>query len=205
MEKEKSFLPKDDQYHNEDYIRKVFTEGDRSEIEKIKKIHNFTQEQVDLFCDFAVLRRDTLAKMKLELEQRMKKQPRPDKEELELGAYEEQLEPQVRETVLKLRQKGYATDESGFGDFDGQKIGFEQEYFSDHAWSTSLQAELAKEGIELIIEANAIKLKFSRSVGLPLITETWSKIEKALPDLGRPAQPCRLNSAKSFREKHAEL
>lgn len=49
-----------------------------------------------------------------ELKNRLVTNPEPTQEELNLGVYLEMLEPQVRDTVRELNQKGYCTWSSGF-------------------------------------------------------------------------------------------
>ena len=109
MVKDSSFNPlqdPDEKYRNEDYIMAKLVERNQEELKKIKSIHNLSDEQVELFCDFAGLRHKTLAEMKLKLVERQAINPKASQSELDLGAYIEQIEPQVREAVMQLRQKG---------------------------------------------------------------------------------------------------
>ena len=75
MIKDASFNPPqdpDEKYRNDDYIRKILAERNNEELEKIKNIHGLSDEQIELFCDFAELRDNTLKEMKQELEKRLK-------------------------------------------------------------------------------------------------------------------------------------
>ena len=52
--------------------------------------------------------------MKTEEDARLKENPTPTEEELYMAAFKEWLEPQVREAIAEMYNKGYATGSSGF-------------------------------------------------------------------------------------------
>jgi len=51
---------------------------------------------------------------------RIKYNPHPTEEELQIGAFKEQLEPQVRDAIFTMIKKGYIPESSGFGDEHGE-------------------------------------------------------------------------------------
>lgn len=56
------------------------------------------------------------------LKERAEKNPQPTDHELHIGAYQEQVEPQMRAALETLYKKGYATESSGFGGIDHPEI-----------------------------------------------------------------------------------
>jgi hypothetical protein len=56
------------------------------------------------------------------LKDRAERNPQPTEHELHIGAYEEQVEPQMRAALEALYKKGYATESSGFGGIDHPEI-----------------------------------------------------------------------------------
>ncbi|MBN1779329.1 MAG: hypothetical protein JW816_03875 [Candidatus Buchananbacteria bacterium] len=182
---------------NEDVVTKILENGDDTELERLKKFHNLTTEQVNLFRSFARLRLEIHQQMEVKLKKRKKENPIATAEELTMGAYEENIEPQVRRTVFNLRRKGYATYESGFHGFNGQIISFEKKY----PGLQQLIARLKIEGIEIKVKENSIAFTCQHFLKSGEIENVWQKIEALLPDLKEPVEICNLPQAKSFREK----
>jgi hypothetical protein len=176
---------------------------DKGELEKIKQVQNFSDEQIKLFCDFAQLRHETHIKMEQDLAKRQAVDQKASEQELDLGAYIEQIEPQVRETVLELRQKGYTTHTSGFSGFDSQKISFTEEHLKNYTIPPSLSEEFEKIDANIIVEPRSIEIKFGRYHDLDEIRILWKKVAASLPSLGGPARPNQIRSGKMFREKHS--
>jgi len=77
----------------------------------------FRNELLDLskFEKLAKLRESVHKIIEKETEQRIKENPIPTEEEIYVGAFQEMLEPQVRDAVFEMHRKGYATESSGFG------------------------------------------------------------------------------------------
>lgn len=204
MVKDSSFIPlqdPDEKYRNEDYIREMLVKRDQKELENIKKIHNLSDKQIELYCDFAELRDYALKEMKDKLEKRRLDNPRASRKEQGMGAYFEQIEPQVREAVLALRHKGYSTYESGFGDFDSQKISFEEQHLENFKLSEETQDELEKNGAKLIIKPKSLEIKFSKFQNLEKVKDIWQKVVISLPPLGGEAPPSEIQAAQLFRKK----
>jgi hypothetical protein len=191
----------DDKYHNEDYIKAVLEDGGEDELQKVREVQGWTEEQTELYRHFSRLWRTVLDNMKIDLQRRAADNPEPTAEEFNLGAYSEAIEPQVREAVLALRRKGYATFYSGFSGFgDEQEIKFASTDGEKIA-GQNLADFFAEHGAQLTIEPEAIKFSFTKEAFLPEITELWNKIAAVAPDLGHPALASELASAKIFKEQ----
>jgi len=65
--------------------------------------------------EFQRLRRNVHAQREKEFLHRIETNPDPTEEEYDIDAYFEEIEPQCREAILKMRKKGYETYSSGFG------------------------------------------------------------------------------------------
>lgn len=190
---------------NSDYIREVFESGSPEELKKIADFHHLNSEQISLFCHFAKLRKAELDSMREELISRLAKNPIATDDELSMGAYQENIEPQVREVVNNLRHKGYSTYESGFGDFDGQTISFESDYLDNYKLPVDLLNRYEDAGVKIVIEPDSIKLHFTKEFSLEEITNFWKELETYIPKLDESVKPCKLDQAKCFREKQTKL
>ncbi len=195
----------DDRYHNLDYIQEVLEGNDEGELKKVQEVQGWSDGQVELFGQFAKLRREAIGVCSSELEERKKNGTPPSDEELSMGAFVEVIEPQVRDTVLALRRKGYNSFESGFYDFDTQEIGFENNVLERYSPSEDLVDSLEKEKVELIVEADSISLKFREFRDIGIIKELWERVEKDLPDLGREAEQAEIQGAEMFRRKYVNF
>jgi len=193
----------EDNLRNEDYLKEVFANSDtrEEEIKQIAAYHHFSEEEVKLFSYFSRLRGATIKGMEDDLAERRFNNPWPTEAELNLGGFQERLEPQVRETVLNLRDKGYDTFESGFAGFKDQSIGLEKNQFSGLELPPELLTELGEQGVAVEIDSRKIKLILLKELDLPEITQVWQKIEKFIPSLGVSAEPCKLQQAKGFRKR----
>jgi len=191
--------------HNEDYIRRVFTSGNKGDIESLAAYYNFTTDEVRLFSYFAKLRQKTLDEMRPQIEARRQNHPIENEEELNMGAYQESIEPQVRPAVFDLRKKGYATYGSGFGDFDSQEIYFEKDYLKNFQLSEQAVNEYRNRGVIIEVKADRIKLIFKKEFDQEEIKALWQEVQSYFPDLGEPSPPCQLKQAILFRERQKGL
>lgn len=155
------------------------------------------QEELDAFTQ---LRVDTHAEMEAELQARLRSNPHPTAVEFTMGAFVEELEPQVRGAVIELRRKGYATHSSGFygrwGEFqciDGPfKI------------PLGVRKKLRAEGFEVVggwpCSPVARILFWPPEPNLDRIRGTWDWwVAAVLPDKGRPAPTTRTWGGDRFR------
>lgn len=191
--------------YDEDYIRGIFENGTKGELEKLASFHNLSLEQVSLFSHFAKLRRSEINSMQNELAERIINNPTATEEELNMGAYQENIESQVRDIVNNLRNKGYATYESGFSGFDGQMISFENNYLDNFKLPEELINKYKNIGVAISTEPKRVKLRFAKEFNSDEITGFWKELESYFPKLDEVAPPCQINQAKSFREKQVKL
>lgn len=191
--------------HNEDYIRQVFASGSQSDIKSLVSYYDFTPDEVRLFSCFAKLRQNTLNEMCPRIEARRQERPIATLDELNMGAYQESIEPQVKFAVFDLRKKGYATYGSGFNGFDGQAIYFEKNYLKDFQLPTQIVDEYKSRGVIIKIEADRIKLSFKKEFNEEEIKTLWQEVENYFPDLKEACPPCQLKQAVLFRERQKGL
>lgn len=189
-----------EKYFNEDFICKILENGSDEELEKVRGLHGWSEEEVNLYCHFSRIRRTALDNMNMELERRLKENPVPTKEELAMGAYLEKIEPQVREAVLVLRSKGYSTYYSGFDGFGDEQIVKLEAPILPTNEILKLVPALAELGAKLQVSNSEISFQLEREVSITELTELWAKIAAAVPDSGYPAPDCQLSSAKFFRK-----
>ena len=165
------------------------------------------------YQDSAHLRDAVYAAMEVELQDRITYNPDPSDEELRLGAYVEHLEPQVRDSIMILRAKGYNTASSGFSNppckFQCLDL---NEPLSDGVVNL-IRDHCLKLGVVFLIdnekpEKGHWKLRFSRSFifepvagnDLVAIKAKWDELAAVLPDLGSPAPMVSHSNADRFRK-----
>ena len=158
---------------------------------------------------FSKLREQTHQAIERETNERIKNNPTPTEEEILVGAFNEMIEPQVRDAVFELHKKGYATESSGFG--------------GEHWQTQSLDGyfEIDDETKQKIEEAGAKVLK-GKDLGLPgqeeeynyiqfnpdnpdinEIKSTWDNIVSLIPSKEQPAPPSISGHSEEFRNQHA--
>lgn len=157
------------------------------------------QENLDLESEREQAFRDLIsqvyAQSQAETARRLESNPAPTEEEKNLGFYSEELEYPVRNAVMLLRRKGYSTAWSGFraGSNDGyqdirghfnldietidklNKIGF------------SVRQTNTDGRVWCVICFNA------QNPDINEMKSKWDQVAESLPDLGRPAEPCKLS------------
>ena len=193
--------PVNQDLNNEDYLRSIFESGDEAMLAKVADHHKLTPEQIELFTHFSQLRRATINETRTQAELRGQKHPLATEAEKDMGAYLENIEPQVRETVINLREHGYTTYESGFSGFDSQVISFQEDHLHDFHLPEAVRDDFEKRGVVVKIEPNSLRLTFKKKVNLEEIKKVWQEIASYLPKFGSPAKPSQLKQSNSFREK----
>lgn len=164
---------------------------------------------------FDKLRLDAHDKMKQDFDRRLAANPTPTTQELSLGTYVENLEPQVRDATMALREKGYHTSSSGFfgSDDSWTTIGADNQnrtyhpsnrraQFMDFSLPFKLSTEVSSQLAELGVVAPrhpgfedsdyATRLGFMPSLPDLLVIQTqWDAIAALLPYTGEdaPAAP----------------
>lgn len=190
-------------FTNEDVLTAALESGDPQELTAIAEALTLPAERVELMSHYAILRRQMHDQMLDELQQRRQTNSVPTAEELQMGAYIEQIEPHVRGTVLNLRRKGYSTYISGFSR-DDQVIGFENDELDPENFPDDVRDTLYRLGVEIFISPRSIKLHIPTKLNADELRSVWEHVEQALPDRGAPAEPTRLRAAELFREKYSK-
>ena len=189
---------------NEDVVIRILSGGSAEQIEKLRLFHNLTKEQIELFQYYAKLRKSVHEKMREEIRERIKKNPIATEEELNMGAYIEFIEPQVKDAVINLRRKGYNTFLSGFDGYHSQKISFDEEPLKDYCLPQQLINETKVDGVDVVIKPNYVKLVINEMMGIDEIKKIWDKIENNLPVINKNgAEPSR--GSISFKQKQKKL
>ncbi|OGY51201.1 MAG: hypothetical protein A2951_00730 [Candidatus Buchananbacteria bacterium RIFCSPLOWO2_01_FULL_56_15] len=190
--------PEDEKFYNEDYLIQIFEEENEEEIKKAAEIHQWSQDRINSWKYYIPLRRKTIEQTRQNSTQRIADNPVPTAAEISMGCYIEKIEPQVREAVVELRSKGYATFLSGF-DADGQRIVFECKDLKDFQLPQDLKRNFLEKGVDLSLEDNEIRMTFYNFFTLKQIKKFWDQISSVLPDLSHEAPICLTNAAKEFR------
>lgn len=148
---------------------------------------------------FEKLRFSTQRKTDDDAKRRKSKKPHPDKIELMLGYFLEELEPQVRQAILILNKKGYSTDASGFMDNPSDQM-IEGDFQLDEKTIKELQT------IGVKVETNPsgyTRVQFtSLEADLSKIKKKWQKIASLLPDKHKHASPSMTRRARDFRVEY---
>jgi hypothetical protein len=152
----------------------------------------------------ATLRRGVNQRIEEETQERIRTNPVPTETEIELGAFVEMLEPQVRDALIHMHKKGYNTESSGFGGEQSDLQVIEGVFALDD----KTKAQLTSQGVQV----KATKL-FShpytdiifrpKEPDLAKIKEQWDAIAAILPDRGQPALPSTSDGAVAFRKRFA--
>ena len=156
------------------------------------------------------LRERTHEQIERSTAERISANPAPTEDELYMGAFREELEPQVADALIAMNRKGYATASSGFGGKHGEIQAIDG-YFGD---AVSGQAEEnlhalgfeIKRGLETGITSsgNYISISFRPDEpDLEKIKKAWDGAAETLPDLGRRAPPSISGGAVDFRRQFA--
>jgi len=190
-----------EKFYNEDYLVKIFEDGNEEEISKAAQIHQWDQDRVNSWRHYIPLRRDAINAAHQDLAQRIVFDQKATAAEISMGCYIEKIEPQVRKAVMDLRSKGYSTFSSGF-DLDGQSIAFEAEDLKGYELPQNLVQEFLEKGVDLSLVGNKICMTFYNFFTLEQIVQFWEEISATLPALNREAPTCLTNAAKEFRQTH---
>jgi hypothetical protein len=102
---EKFSLNEEPDYKDLEVLNSILVKGDSEQLKKLTEKFGLSVEQVQKFSLFAKLREETINATRQSVQERKKDPTAPSPEELNLGAYKEVLEPQVREAVFLLRKK----------------------------------------------------------------------------------------------------
>jgi hypothetical protein len=149
--------------------------------------------------DFKGLYEEAYRQIYHDLKERIAANPVPTDEELALGAFIEELEPQVRDVVLALRRKGYNTDNSGF-EFGG---GPRQVIDGLFSIPDDIADHLSAMGINVTKERSRVQYTsigfIANELDLATIKERWNQVVRILPDSGERSKPSMSVVSNRFR------
>lgn len=198
-------MRRDKHLTNLEVVTKILESGTPEEMEELSEFHNLSKEKMDLMRYYARLRRKTLDEMHKAQDKRKRENPVASEEELSLGGYVENIEPQVRDALLRLRKKGYKTVTCGFDDFGSQSIRLESNQLENFVFPQEVASKLSQMQVEIEIKPNAIIFNHKSKIGIDDVKEVWDEIEKVIPDLDKPAEPAQVGTAVDFRKRQAKL
>jgi len=154
------------------------------------------------------LRKEVVRRTEDEAISRVHTNPHPTEIEVRIGAFIEELEPQVRNAVVTMAQKGYSTESSGFYGVHGEMQQIDG-YFTIDAQTKKELAKLnvhAKTGAELGFPGlkNYTGIGFYPDVpDLTAITKTWDAICEVLPKKDPTIVVSTSGGSEDFRKKYA--
>ena len=177
-------------YRDMQVTSEALVTADPGELAQIAATFGWTPERVALESEFAKLRASVVGESSAALDARRATSPRPDNEELLLGAYREALESQVRAAVFAMREKGYNTYESGFNGFGAsQRIGLTDPQLENFSLPEDLVRRWQEQGMSIVCMPDGIRIDFAHMVPLAVIERAWNEIAEMVPDKGAPAGP----------------
>ncbi len=185
----------DEEYNdlrNQEVISRIIIEGTDEEREKLRLFHNISPENFDLICHYERLRHQTKQASETAAEERKKTNPKFTEIEKQIdssmaqgeggGVYLEHIEPQVKQAVIDLSDKGYSTFESGFYGENLQKISFDSTQLAGYQPSSQLLAWLKDKKIKLKTEPTSISFLCGTKYTLGELKEIWDRIVADLPE-----------------------
>lgn len=158
---------------------------------------------------FQKLREETHRQMDKEVMDRETNDPHPKEIEVIMGTFLESIEPQVRDAVVTMSKKGYATASSGFGGEFGEK------QIVDGGFSIDEQTRKALSEIGAQVKGWAdydmpksdeiyTFIEFSPTApDMETMKATWDRVADMLPDLGHVSPPSVSGGAEEFRNRFA--
>lgn len=133
-----------------------------------------------------------------DLKERIANNPEPTEEELNMGAYVEEIEPQARDAIIELRRKGYQTQSSGFYGRNNELQSVDGPMNIDE--KTAEQLKLNGYEVEARPDGYTVIVFEPDSYDLDVLKNRWGALASALPHRGRPAEPGRNLASVEFRE-----
>lgn len=172
---------------------------------RIIEKHQLLEREV-LQNQLGKLRETVHREMKKEIEERIKNNPKPTEEEIRMAAFDEELEPQVRDAVRDFYKKGYSTKSSGFYGEKSELQAIDGYFYVDE----NTEKEIEKLGARVLqgLAFGVPKRRYITQIGfypaeadLQKIKQKWDAIANALPKIAGPEPIC--DNAEEFRKQHA--
>lgn len=178
-----------------DLINRLLVHGDKEQLQELLKyLHStdhseITMEDIEFEAYYARMRNNVHEEMDWSRRTRdLALEPKTDFEE-KAGILIEEIEPQVRQAVISLNDKGYKTRGSGFFGGASQQIylsrdsktGQTDEAFSNYHPSSELIKWLKEKNIELEVEPDSITYNTKKKLNSAELEEIWNKITDDVP------------------------
>jgi len=178
-----------------DLIDQLLTYGDKAQLQELLKYLHATNHTEVVIADiefeayYARMRNEVHEEMDLSRRTRdLASVPKSDFEE-KAGILIEEIEPQVRQAVINLNDKGYKTQGSGFYGHTSQQIylsrdsdtGKIDDAFSNYYPSDELLEWLEAKNIELEVKPDSITYNIKEKLNLAELEEIWNKITNDVP------------------------
>ncbi|MEI7511957.1 MAG: hypothetical protein WCK01_00655 [Candidatus Uhrbacteria bacterium] len=198
-----------DDLNNEEVVYRILEKGSADEMSRLAK-HMFenskgriTQNIVENFRDLAQQRRRLINRSHEECHHRETHSPEASELEYVVGAYKERIEPQAREAVFALREKGYASFESGFSGLTKQQITFHDPIpeLADIKLSKEILDEFSKHDATPYIRPNAIGFNSEHLLSDDTLAHLTNLLVNTVPSLERPQPITEVPTAQLFRER----
>lgn len=144
-----------------------------------------------------------------ETQERILKNPHPTTGELLMGAFREELEPQIRDAIIKMNQKGYPTQTAGFI-ADGLSQYMSGVFDIDPDTEEKLKllgVHVSRRPLRDRKDPRSVitRLEFSLQdpPDLDSIEATWDAVADLLPEQHGPLQPNISRASHNFRKRFA--
>ena len=187
-------------------FHKVLLAGDPKKISEVQEKMGWSDKKLQQVIHYQKLREISHSQKREEVKQRWEKNPKATEEEMSMGAYNEQLEPQVRPAIVNLRRKGYSTISSGFAPLnDDQHILLEQADIDEINLPVELIEKLKEQQVNIKLVPRNIVLQFDGLLSLKEIEDSWNLVAQYLPDKNKQPNPTSFLNAVRFRERQAEI
>lgn len=153
-----------------------------------------SKEDLRLFSDL----RDSLhSQVREELKRRIVENLNPTEQELSAGVFIESIEPQCRDAVVAMREKGYSTSDTGFSGLKhcDQFVAFTEPVSDD------TRNMLQEQGVHVVndeVYGLTVLVFRPKAADFETVREDWDRVAGLLPDLGKKPDPSR--SASRFAE-----
>jgi hypothetical protein len=172
--------------NNADHVMLVLEEGTSEQREELRNVKGISGEQLDVGIAFARLRRLTIQDMQAQVAERRENNPSLTPDETRLGIYGEELEPQVKDVVFVLLEKGYAPIYSGFDGPIRQAIAVKENALAGWSPSKETLRHMKDKGVRYIGDASAIQFTCDSFLDLEELREIWDMIKIDIPILKQP-------------------
>lgn len=161
------------------------------------------------YKEFQHLREKMHDIIKTKTKERIRKNPKPRKIEKYIGAFEEMIEPQVKDALFEFYRKGYITESSGFGGENGEIQSLDGYFEIDEKSKERIEKLGAKvlKGKDLDMPGQSEHYTYIQfypeKPDINDIKKKWDAIAAILPDRKKEIEPSISGGSEQFREKYS--